>query len=142
MKRVLVFVCLWLSVLLVLGQRVSRSEYIEKYSKLAIEEMKRSGIPASITMAQACLESDDGNSDLATEGNNHFGIKCHNTWDGPKMYKDDDAKGECFRKYSSVSKSFDDHTEFLMKAKRYAFLFELKSTDYKGWAKGLKEAGY
>lgn len=124
------------------AQRISRQEYIEKYSNLTISEMKVSGIPASITMAQACLESDDGNSSLAKEGNNHFGIKCHSTWDGEKMYKDDDAKGECFRKYKKAEDSFKDHTNFLTNTRRYASLFELNADDYKGWAKGLKDAGY
>lgn len=132
-----VFICAMLN-----AQRITRAEYIEKYSKLCISEMKRSGVPASIKMAQACLESDDGNSTLAKNGNNHFGIKCHNTWSGDKMYKDDDAKNECFRKYKKADYSFKDHSDFLMNGRRYASLFELKSDDYKGWAKGLKEAGY
>jgi LysM repeat protein len=132
-----VFCCVLLQ-----AQRITRAEYIEKYSKLCISEMKRSGVPASIKMAQACLESDDGNSMLAKDGNNHFGIKCHSTWTGDKIYKDDDAKNECFRKYKKAEESFKDHTDFLMNTRRYASLFELKKDDYKGWAKGLKEAGY
>jgi len=122
--------------------QISKAEYIKKYSLLAVSEMKRTGIPASITLAQGLLESGSGNSMLAKEANNHFGIKCHSSWKGPKIYKDDDKKHECFRKYKSVKASFDDHSNFLVKYSRYDFLFELKSTDYKGWAKGLKKAGY
>jgi len=119
---------------------MSRSEYIEHYKDDAIEEMKANGIPASITLAQGILESGDGNSELARKANNHFGIKCHD-WEGKKVYHDDDKKGECFRKYKSVRESFRDHSEFLKKP-RYEALFELKITDYRGWAKGLKKAGY
>lgn len=119
----------------------SREAYIGKYAEDAVREMKRTGIPASITLAQGCLESSDGNSPLALEANNHFGIKCAN-WNGPGFYQDDDAPNECFRKYNSALESFDDHSEFLRSRPRYASLFELKSTDYKGWAHGLKHAGY
>lgn len=122
--------------------RISRTEYIAKYSDWAVSEMKRTGIPASITLAQACFESDDGNSWLSREANNHFGIKCHNTWTGNKIYQDDDEKNECFRKYTSAKESFEDHSDFLVNMKRYASLFQLNSRDYKGWAEGLKEAGY
>jgi LysM repeat protein len=103
--------------------------------------MKKTGVPASITLAQALLESEDGNSLLATEANNHFGIKCAD-WTGPTFTKDDDARDECFRKYKSVLESYDDHSNFLRTRERYAALFTLESTDYKGWAKGLKKAGY
>lgn len=123
------------------SQRISRSEYIEMYKDAAIEEMHKSGVPASITLAQGILESGDGNSPLARYANNHFGIKCHAGWTGKTFIQDDDAKDECFRSYKSASESFHDHSEFLKK-NRYAFLFELKPTDYKGWAKGLKKAGY
>ena len=122
-------------------RRISRAEYIEMYKDDAIREMHRSGVPASITLAQGILESGDGNSALARKANNHFGIKCHGDWKGKTYYQDDDEKDECFRKYKSVLESFRDHSEFLKKP-RYAFLFELKPTDYKGWAKGLKKAGY
>ncbi len=122
--------------------RLERQQYIEKYAPLAQEEMKRTGIPASITMAQALLESNDGNSYLAVYGKNHFGIKCHRDWRGKKIYYDDDAKHECFRKYNNVEESYRDHSDFLMNKDRYAFLFRLDPTDYKGWAKGLKKAGY
>ena len=123
------------------GQKMSRPEYIEKYKELAVKQMQASGIPASIILAQACLESGDGNSRLATEGKNHFGIKCH-TWEGPKIYHDDDANGECFRKYGDAEESFKDHSDFLRFRDRYRFLFELNVNDYKGWAHGLKKAGY
>ncbi len=117
-------------------------EYIDKYKDLAIKEMKRVGIPASITMAQGILESGNGNSTLARKSNNHFGIKCHSDWKGKRVYHDDDKKNECFRKYNTVYESYIDHSEFLVGKKRYASLFDLKTTDYKGWAKGLKKAGY
>jgi LysM repeat protein len=123
------------------AQDWTREEYIEMYSRLAVDEMIRSGIPASITLAQGCLESDNGNSTLATRGNNHFGIKCHG-WKGKKIIHDDDKRNECFRKYKSAGESYTDHTDFLMNSPRYSFLFELEQTDYKGWAKGLKKAGY
>lgn len=116
--------------------------YIKKYSALAVEEMYRTGVPASITLAQGLLESGNGLSRLATDGNNHFGIKCHNTWKGAKVYHDDDEKGECFRKYDSPEESFRDHSDFLRYRDRYKFLFDLELTDYKGWAYGLRKAGY
>jgi hypothetical protein len=120
----------------------SQQEYISKYQQLAIEEMGRSGIPASIKMAQAILESGNGNSQFSRKSNNHFGIKCKSNWQGKRVYHDDDEKGECFRKYDSVEDSYIDHTNFLVGNPRYAFLFELPRGDYKGWAKGLKDAGY
>ena len=118
------------------------SSYISKYSDMAVDQMKKYGIPASITLAQGLLESDAGRSTLATRCNNHFGIKCHSDWTGGKMYHDDDAKGECFRCYKNADESFRDHSLFLLNGSRYKSLFSLKSTDYKGWAKGLKAAGY
>jgi len=124
------------------SQRMSRAEYIDTYKDLAMREMLRSGIPASIKLAQGLLESDNGNSRLAVKGRNHFGIKCHIDWDGRKIYHDDDEKNECFRRYNSVYDSYVDHTEFLSGKQRYAFLFDLEITDYKGWARGLKKAGY
>ena len=123
-------------------KRITRSEYISTYKDDAIREMHRSGVPASITLAQGILESGDGNSPLAMYANNHFGIKCHSGWKGKTMHIDDDEKNECFRRYNSVYESFQDHSDFLTSRSRYAFLFELKVTDYKGWAKGLKKAGY
>ncbi len=125
----------------VLAQKLTREDYIGMYRDLAIEEMLRSGIPASITLAQGMLESDNGNSTLAKRGNNHFGIKCHG-WKGKRIIHDDDKRNECFRKYKSVHESYADHTDFLMGSPRYSFLFELDQTDYRGWAKGLKKAGY
>jgi len=122
--------------------KMSREDYIEGYKDMAISEMLRSGVPASITLAQGMLESDNGNSRLAVKANNHFGIKCHNTWKGKRIYHDDDEKHECFRKYKSVEDSYRDHSDFLMNTSRYASLFELDPTDYKSWAKGLKKAGY
>jgi len=122
-------------------RRISAETYINSYKDIAINEMKRSGVPASITLAQGMLESDNGNSTLTVDGNNHFGIKCHD-WTGKTMYKDDDSRNECFRKYKSAYESFRDHTDFLLSKQRYNFLFEYKSTDYKNWAKGLKKAGY
>ena len=116
--------------------------YIEQFAGLAVEEMYRSGIPASITLAQGLLESGYGLSELAVKGNNHFGIKCHNNWAGGKMYYDDDRKGECFRKYKSPEDSYRDHSDFLRYRDRYKFLFDYKITDYKSWAHGLKKAGY
>lgn len=116
-------------------------EYIETYKETAVRQQQEYGIPASITLAQGLLESGAGLSRLATEGNNHFGIKCHNTWKGEGIYQDDDERNECFRKYDSADQSFEDHARFL-KRKRYASLFDLKVTDYKGWAKGLKQCGY
>jgi LysM repeat protein len=123
-------------------RRITRSEYIEKYKDDAIQEMHHSGVPASITLAQGILESGDGNSPLALYANNHFGIKCHTSWKGETFVMDDDEKNECFRKYNSAYESFKDHSEFLTSRSRYASLFELKITDYKGWATGLKAAGY
>jgi LysM repeat protein len=122
--------------------RISREEYIQRYKDLAIAQMNISGIPASIIMAQACFESDNGNSRLAKEANNHFGIKCHTSWTGPSIRHDDDALQECFRKYDSPEGSYSDHSDFLRYRDRYAFLFNLASNDYKGWAEGLKKAGY
>lgn len=121
--------------------RMSRQEYIDSWKNEAVFQMHQRGIPASITMAQGILESADGNSFLAREANNHFGIKCHD-WTGEKIYKDDDQANECFRKYASANESYTDHSKFLAERSRYAFLFDYKTTDYKAWAKGLKKAGY
>lgn len=116
--------------------------YIDRYSKIAIDEMCRSGIPASISLAQGMLESSNGLAKLARESNNHFGIKCHSDWTGEHVFHDDDAKGECFRKYPRVEDSYRDHSDFLRFKPRYASLFEFEVTDYKSWAFGLKAAGY
>lgn len=115
--------------------------YIESYCDLAVEHQQQYGIPASITLAQGLLESAAGRSRLAAEGNNHFGIKCHKEWTGKKMLRDDDAPDECFRVYNTPGESFDDHSRFLRRT-RYQKLFSLDITDYKGWAKGLRECGY
>ncbi|NLA50443.1 MAG: LysM peptidoglycan-binding domain-containing protein [Bacteroidales bacterium] len=120
----------------------SAAEYIQQYKDLAISEMMRSGIPASITLAQGMVESDYGRSTLARTANNHFGIKCHTDWRGPSVRHHDDEHNECFRKYSSPEDSFADHSDFLRNRSRYSFLFDLPLTDYKGWARGLKNAGY
>ena len=123
------------------AKKTTRQEYIDTYKELAVKEMKRTGIPASITLAQGILESGDGNSRLARKANNHFGIKCHD-WKGKKIRHDDDHNNECFRKYKSVYDSYRDHSEFLTSKQRYASLFTLEPTDYKEWAEGLKKAGY
>ncbi len=119
----------------------SPESYIEQWKNVATAAMAEHGIPASITLAQGLLESRNGNSILATEANNHFGIKCTSDWDGGKVYHDDDRKNDCFRKYRRAEDSFEDHSKFLHR-QRYAALFELRPTDYKGWAHGLKKAGY
>ena len=117
-------------------------KYIEKYSAISVSEMERTGVPASITLAQGLVESNAGRSALAVKANNHFGIKCHSDWRGRKMYRDDDKNDECFRVYPTAEASFRDHSDFLRYRDRYKGLFELDPTDYKAWAKGLKEAGY
>ena len=124
------------------AQNLTREQYIKKYKDIAIRQMYRHNIPASIILAQACLESSDGNSTLAKKANNHFGIKCHDGWKGKKIRHDDDARNECFRKYKKVEDSFNDHSNFLCSRTRYASLFDLPLTDYKAWAHGLKKAGY
>ncbi|MCM1320067.1 MAG: glucosaminidase domain-containing protein [Muribaculaceae bacterium] len=121
---------------------VKYNEYIERYAPMAVEQQQKYGVPASITLAQGLLESAAGCSTLATEGNNHFGIKCHTSWSGPSMLRDDDAPDECFRVYADPSESFEDHSLFLAKGRRYAFLFSLEPTDYHNWARGLSTAGY
>ncbi|HEY1039304.1 MAG TPA: glucosaminidase domain-containing protein [Bacteroidia bacterium] len=123
-------------------KKLSPTDYISLYKDDAIAEMLMHGIPASITLAQGMLESGNGNSALSVYANNHFGIKCHVGWTGESYYMDDDAKNECFRKYEKVLDSYTDHSLFLKNRPRYAFLFDLPLTDYKGWAKGLKQAGY
>jgi len=117
-------------------------EYIAIYSDIAQDEMRKYGVPASITLAQGILESGSGKGRLSAEANNHFGIKCHKGWTGGKIYHDDDAAQECFRKYKNSKYSFRDHSLFLKERKRYAGLFTLGKGDYEAWAKGLKKAGY
>lgn len=116
--------------------------YIDTYKNIAIAEMQRTGVPAAITLAQGLVESGCGEGDLCKTSNNHFGIKCKNEWTGGKVYHDDDSKNECFRSYQSGAESYRDHSDFLKNREPYAFLFKLNPTDYKGWAKGLKKAGY
>ena len=118
------------------------AQYLKIFGTIAQREMKQYKIPASITLAQGLLESGFGEGRLALEGNNHFGIKCHRTWQGEKIYHDDDEKGECFRVYEDAGESYRDHSLFLSERDRYAFLFRLGKRDYKAWAKGLKKAGY
>lgn len=143
MKRIALLITAALAVLLLLVSGSTPIEsYIEKWAPVAVEEMYRSGVPASITLAQGILESRYGLSRLASEGNNHFGIKCHKDWKGKTMAYDDDAKGECFRVYQTAEESFRDHSDFLRYRDRYKFLFEFDTKDYKSWAYGLKKAGY
>ena len=143
MKKFLIALCL-LPALLCLAARddTPQERYVKKYANMAVQEMIRSGVPASITLAQGMLESGNGLSKLATKGNNHFGIKCHKGWEGKSMRQDDDERNECFRVYQSVADSYKDHSDFLRYRDRYKFLFDLERTDYKGWAYGLKKAGY
>jgi flagellum-specific peptidoglycan hydrolase FlgJ/LysM repeat protein len=124
------------------AKKLSTKDYINLYKEIAIKEMNYSGIPAGITLAQGILESGNGNSGLARKSNNHFGIKCHSSWDGEKVFHDDDAPQECFRKYDHPYESYRDHTDFLVNGYRYQFLFDYDINDYENWAKGLKQAGY
>lgn len=119
-----------------------KQEYINLHKEDAVKKMLEFGIPASIILSQAILESGAGGSKLAVNANNHFGIKCHTTWSGPTFIMDDDIANECFRKYKTVKQSYEDYALFLTKRDRYAFLFEIPTTDYKSWAHGLKKAGY
>jgi LysM repeat protein len=118
------------------------NKYINTYKLLAIAEMQRSGIPASIILAQGIHETQAGTSDLVIASNNHFGIKCKENWTGPVAYHDDDARGECFRSYAAAQDSYRDHSDFLSQSPRYAFLFRINPEDYESWAYGLKKAGY
>lgn len=143
MLRTLFYILLALTPALCRAQyKMTPQEYIDTYKYMAIRSMKEFGIPASITLAQGLLESGNGGSRLAVEGNNHFGIKCKGSWTGGKIYHDDDKKGECFRKYRNPEQSYRDHSKFLTESPRYAALFKLDITDYRGWAYGLKAAGY
>ena len=140
-KGLLLFLIGLSSIIGAAGQSQIES-YIAQWAPTAVREMYRSGVPASITLAQGILESRYGLSTLAADGNNHFGIKCHKDWTGKKQYYDDDAKGECFRVYDTADESFRDHSDFLRYRDRYKFLFDFETTDYKSWAYGLKKAGY
>jgi len=126
----------------VYAQRMTVQEYVETYKDAAIAQMKRLGVPASIILAQGILETESGNSDLVKKSNNHFGIKCKSSWTGMSVKHTDDAPNECFRKYTSAEESYRDHSDYLFNTPRYATLFQLAATDYKGWAYGLKRAGY
>ena len=128
--------------LVLMAQRITPEEYIQTYKDIAMREMRDHKIPASITLAQGLLESGAGNSALAREAKNHFGIKCHKGWEGKTYIMDDDEENECFRKYNNAEESFVDHSLFLTTRSRYAALFDLDITDYEGWARGLKAAGY
>lgn len=141
-NKILTLIFLFAS-LFVQAQRTNQAfwSYIDKYKGWAIEQMNQYGIPASITLAQGLLESNAGRSTLATQANNHFGIKVGSSWTGPYVLRDDDARNEKFRKYKSARESYVDHSKFLQ-GKRYQGLYKLSKTDYKGWARGLKAAGY
>lgn len=142
MKRI-IFVSAYLLLSgLVNAQNITAPNYIDMYKYIAIAEMKRSGIPASVTLAQGLLETESGNSDLVKRSNNHFGIKCKKNWTGETVTHTDDAPNECFRKYPKAEDSYRDHSDYLRSASRYAELFQLDAADYKGWAYGLKKAGY
>ena len=142
-RLILTFVCL-LGILSLQAQTRNKQyeEYIKQYRDIAVEEMKKYHIPASITLAQGLLESGAGQSTLARKSNNHFGIKCGSDWNGKSVRHDDDERNECFRAYKHPKQSYEDHSKFLVSRPRYASLFKLDITDYKGWARGLKKAGY
>lgn len=141
--RTIIIATLWSTASTIMAQTKSQAfiDYIEKYKSIAIEQMELHKIPASITLAQGLLESGAGSSELAKKSNNHFGIKCGSTWFGPTYTHFDDGRNECFRVYANVRESYDDHSQFLQK-ERYSRLFRLSTTDYKGWAHGLKACGY
>lgn len=142
MKKTVVLFLLFFVYCTCSAQYMTPEQYINEYKELAIREMKRMGVPASITLAQGILETESGNSDLVKKSNNHFGIKCKSSWSGGSVSHDDDANGECFRKYNTAEESYRDHSNFLRGSERYASLFKLSPDDYKGWAHGLKKAGY
>ncbi len=142
MRVFVVLFCMMIALVAKAQPAVDIIEYINTYKYLAMEEMKRTGIPASIKLAQGIHETAAGKSVLVMKSNNHFGIKCKSYWKGPSVSHDDDARGECFRKYDSAVNSYRDHSDFLRTGERYAFLFKLDPTDYKGWATGLRKAGY
>lgn len=142
MYRIIFIILFSLTSIAAAAQRITPEQYIEQFKDIAISEMKRSGVPASITLAQGILESESGNSDLVKRSNNHFGIKCKSTWTGGSVTHDDDENGECFRAYDNALESFRDHSDFLKTNKRYSALFNLDPADYAGWARGLKKAGY
>ncbi|MBC7937865.1 MAG: glucosaminidase domain-containing protein [Rhizobacter sp.] len=142
MKKIIVLLAAFFVTGFAFAQRMTSEEYIAAYKDAAIAQMKRLGVPASIILAQGLLETESGNSDLVKRSNNHFGIKCKSTWTGESVRHTDDAPNECFRKYASAMDSYNDHSNYLYTSPRYASLFQLESTDYRGWAYGLKKAGY
>lgn len=144
MKRIITiaFALVALLVMFCSADQTPQQRYIDRFASLAVSEMYRSGVPASITLAQGLLESNSGQSYLATEGNNHFGIKCHSDWKGKTIHADDDQLNECFRKYDDVLDSYADHSDHLRYSPRYHFLFDYPITDYRSWAYGLSKAGY
>ena len=144
MRKIFLFIAIsmYISAFSQIKWNSAYQQYIDQYKDIAIEQMMRYHIPASITLAQGLLESGAGRSELTRNSNNHFGIKCNNNWTGRRTYHDDDAKNDCFRVYDSAYDSYDDHSKFLSSNQRYRPLFQLKPTDYKGWAKGLKACGY
>lgn len=142
MRKLIIVTILMLLGSFLKAQDISVEEYVNTYHDIAIAEMKRSGIPASVTLAQGILETEHGNSDLVKKSNNHFGIKCKSDWTGESVRHTDDAPNECFRKYPNAADSYKDHSDYLKNTARYASLFELDPSDYKGWAYGLKRAGY
>jgi flagellum-specific peptidoglycan hydrolase FlgJ len=141
----LIFTFLFSSVCPAISQEVPNEniiKYIEQYAALAVKEMERTGVPASIKIAQGIHETNAGKSDLVLKSNNHFGIKCKSSWTGEKVYHNDDEEGECFRKYDNATASYLDHSDYLKSQPRYAFLFDYDANDYAAWAWGLKKAGY
>ncbi len=142
MKKLIPFLTMVIYAATASCQLLSPTDYVAKYKDLAIREMKRMGVPAAITLAQGLLETENGNSELLRKSNNHFGIKCKSNWSGLGVSHNDDAEGECFRLYKDAEESYRDHSNFLRGNDRYSFLFKLDPADYKGWANGLKKAGY
>lgn len=142
LKFTILFLSAFCSAQVFAQSRATIEAYILKYRDIAMEEMQRTGVPAAITIAQGIHETGAGTSDLVIKSNNHFGIKCKTEWEGAKVYHDDDARGECFRKYSDPAISYRDHSDFLKNRPYYASLFNLDPTDYEAWAFGLKKAGY
>lgn len=143
-KHILLFLIVFFSAITLQAQKKYKAyeDYIELFKGIAIGQMVKYKIPASITLSQGLLESGAGKSELTTKSNNHFGIKCHKDWKGESVKANDDLPNECFRKYKKAEESYEDHSRFLVDKSRYKFLFELNITDYKGWAKGLQKAGY
>lgn len=143
MKKLICVACSICTLLVARAQQTAASKvYVDTYKDIAMKEMIRTGVPASITLAQGILETESGQSTLVKSSNNHFGIKCKTEWTGAKVYHDDDARGECFRSYINAEDSYKDHSDFLRTRPHYAFLFQLDPTNYEGWAKGLRKAGY